>query len=237
MKKILNFAIFIITSSGFAQEKSPNLILKTTPSYIFDFDNTFTIGAEYFLKKHLSVQGEFGYGNTNQNLLIGAFRESLSEQKQYRNYDVFRGKTEVRFYSQKGKYSVPDGFYTAIEVFYKYVGKEAEFLVGRDFNNFTPDYWEKVLANKKRQVFGSHFKIGRQFYIFDANPTKKKRWLCDFYMGLGFRNINNQLEYDGKRELDQIRQNGNDFGKIYNEQGKQNIISGSMGFKIGYLVF
>jgi hypothetical protein len=235
MKK-LSILLLFLSLKSFSQEKPANLILKTTPSYIFDIDNTFTIGAEYFLKKYMSVQTEIGYGNTNQNLLIAAIRQSLSEQKPYRNFDVFRGKVEMRFYTKKADNHVPDGFYYAVEGFYKYVGKEDYIRIGRDAVNFQPEYWEFVVANKKRQVFGSHFKIGRQFYIFDANPNKMKKWMFDFYMGIGFRNINNRTVYDSKREFDQINTNGNDFGKIFNENGKQNIISGTLGFKLGYII-
>lgn len=237
MKKLLFCLLFAVPISIFAQEQKPKFILKTTPSYIFDIDNTFTLGAEYLVRKNMSIQGEVGYGNTNQNLLIGAIHQSVEEQKPYRNFDVVRAKTEIRFYSRKKTNAYPTGLYHAIEVFYKYIGKESEMLVGRNASNFTADYWEKVLVNKNRQVFGSHFKLGSQFYIFDANIEKPKHWLCDFYIGLGFRNINNRLSYDSKREFDQIGGNNRGFGKIFTDSGQQNIVSGTLGFKLGYIIY
>lgn len=237
MKKLLFLLLFAFSLTVFAQEQKPKIILKTTPSYIFDIDNTFTIGAEYLVKRNMSLQGEFGYGNTNQNLLIGAIHQNLSEQKPYRNFDVVRAKAEIRFYSRKKAVTFPVGLYNAIELFYKYIGKEDEMIVGRNAINFVPDYWEKVSVNKNRQVFGSHFKIGRQFYIFDGNSEKPKRWLCDFYLGLGFRNINNRLSYDSKREFDQIGGNNRGFGKVFTDNGQQNIVSGTFGFKLGYIIY
>ncbi len=236
MKKLLILLIFLVSVEGFAQEEKSKLILKTTPSYIFDFDNTFTLGAEYRVRQYVSLQGEVGYGNTNQNLLIGAFRDNFSDQNDYRNFNVFRGKAEVRFYSRKNKKTFPQGYYNAVEVFYKYIGKESFQRVGRDAINFVPEYFEQVLVRKSRQVYGSHFKIGNQFYIFDGDPKKRKRWLCDVYLGVGFRNIDNQMSYDTKRESDQITGTNRGFGKIFNDNGKQLIVSGTLGFKLGYLI-
>ena len=236
MKKLFVLLLFLVSTEGFAQEEPPRVILKTTPSFIFDFDNTFTLGAEYRIKKYVSLQGEIGYGNTNQNLLIGIFKDNISSQNGFRNNDVFRGRAEVRFYSQKNRRAFPQGYYYAIEGFCKYVGKETFERVGRDAIDFVPEYFEQVLVNKTRKVYGSHFKVGSQFYIFDGDPQKRKRWLFDVYLGLGFRTINNQLSYDSKRENDRLNEGNRGFGKIFNDNGKQPMISATLGFKLGYAI-
>jgi hypothetical protein len=235
MKKII---ILIIISFQFtlAQEKvkPKSIILKTTPSYIFDFDNSFTIGVERFFGSNKSGNFEIGYGNTNQNLLMGV--QDWDRNDRYRNLNIFRSKIELKRYSNKNLDFLPKGSYSSVELFGKYLYKRGFLQVNRNVVNFQPEYTEYVLSTQQRSVWGSHIKFGRQFYIFDDNQNKKSRFMMDVYAGVGFRAINNRIDYPNRSETDQFWLDNIYFGKIYTDEGKLAVLSGTLGFKIGYQI-
>ena len=233
--KFILSCFFVLLGFGlFGQKKDSTKIkniLKTTPSYIFDFDNTFTIGLEHYLKNNKSIQMELGYGNSNQNLLI-AYEGNQSSA--YKGFNNFRLRSELRFYVINKNSMFPLGTYTSIELFGKYIYKNSYQSVGRNVINWTPSYYEYVLINQKRTVFGSHIKFGYQFKILNNN--QKSRMLMDIYGEIGFRAIYNYYDYPGKLDTDQNWNIQGSFGKIFDSQGKIGVISATAGFKLGYIL-
>ncbi|MGL4630713.1 MAG: hypothetical protein ACRCVT_05845 [Leadbetterella sp.] len=243
-KKSISACLIVLgccfTASLFAQKKDTlqkpiKNILKTTPGLIFDFDNTFTIGWEHFLKPDKSIQSEFGYGNTNQNLLIGIFE--TYESSEFKNYDVYRGKVEMKkYFNRNSKFETPKA-YMAIEIFGKFLRKSQEITVGKLVTNGTPEYYENISARYKKNVFGSHLKLGHPFTITKYSKSKNPKLIIDLYAGIGFRRIQNDIEYVGKSDTDLFWNEFRTIGGIfrYNDESIY-IISATAGFKLGYVL-
>ncbi len=243
MKTLFTFLLLtVISQKVFSQSLDSihikrNFILKTTPSYIIDFDNTFTLGAERFYNKNKSLQAEFGYGNSNQNLLIGLTNGFYyGENTQYRNFNNYRIKFEHKRYFSNLKTNEIDGSYFAIELFSKIITKKTEMPIGRNLINNLPEYYEKLPMHYKKFVIGSHLKLGYQFYIFDDNQKKSSPFLADLYVGFGFRRIQNTISYDSKKENDSQPNNFQTFGSVLTGPGKSLIVSATLGFKLGYVI-
>ncbi len=243
MKKLFTFLLFTaIPQKNYGQSMDSinikrNFILKTTPSYIFDFDNTFTLGAERFYANNKSIQAEFGYGNSNQNLLVGITNGFYyGENDEYRNFNNYRIKLEHKRYFLNSNSTQIEGSYFGFEVFSKIITKKSDIPVGRNVINNRPEYYENLPVNYKKFVIGSHLKLGHQFYIFDDNVKRKSALLADIYVGLGFRRIQNTISYDSKRENDFEPNNFETFGSVLTGPGKNYIVSATLGFKLGYVI-
>jgi hypothetical protein len=239
--KILALLYIFSTGCTFAQRDSvvvrtPFTVLKTSPLSIFDLDNSFTIGIERSINKNQSVQAEIAYGNSNWNLWTRS-DDFINGRSEFRDFNIFWARTEWRRYRFANIGTLPEGNYVAVEAFFKYVGKRDFFEVGRGAINFQPSYFEFVEGNKRKIVGGTHFKLGRQSFIFDDNPSKEPRFLLDFYIGLGFRIIDYRFTYDDKSPEDTIPINSNRlFGTIANVNETTAFVSGTLGFKLGYLL-
>jgi hypothetical protein len=234
---LLAFPLICFAQKNDSLPKPIYNILKTTPSYIFDFDNTFTIGIEHFYKANKSIQGEIGYGNSNQNLLIGLVDGGFnSDNLRYKNFDNYRTKIELKRYIRRySRYTIPAS-YGALEIFGKFIKKKDYVAVGRNVSNNTPEYYEQVLALYKKNVFGSHIKYGQQFSFFDDNPNKKSKLILDIYFGLGFRVVKYNLWYEGKKENDRVNSGFSSFGQFFGSNEDTILPSATLGFKFGYIL-
>lgn len=246
MKIIITTAVLLLTSVGslLAQARDSVftmdsfVVLKTSPLGLFDLDNAFTVGLEKSIGINKAIQLEAGYGNSNANLWAnssGIFGSNSSND--FRDYQVFRLRTEWRRYGFAEISHLPEGSYFAVEGFFKYVGKRDFFQVGREVINFQPTYFEFVEGNKRKIVGGSHVKFGRQAFIFNDNPAKEPRFLLDFYIGLGFRIVDFRFTYDSQRPNDiPSFQNNQLFGTIAEINETTPFVSGTLGVKLGFLL-
>jgi hypothetical protein len=125
----------------------------------------------------------------------------------------------------------PTGIYTAFELLYKRVNFNQEANVGRECEEGRCNYFEIVRYKVLRNVVGYHLKIGGQALI-------EKRVVLDFYTGLGFRNI--YVKTPGRGIVESRGWWGEEEGYITiypNSQGNYRLISGNLGFKVGYLIY
>jgi|GEM_PF-1104474 hypothetical protein len=239
--KTLVLLYILSTTCTFAQRDSvaihtPFIVLKTSPLSVFDIDNSLTIGIERSFNKNQSYQVEVGYGNSNWNLWT-QFDDFIDPRNKFRDFNIFRARTEWRRYRFADIGTLPEGNYIAVEAFFKYVGKRDFYNVGREVIAGQPSYFEFMEGNKRRIVSGTHFKIGRQSFIFDDNPDKEPHFLLDFYVGLGFRIIDYRFTYDDQNPDDMAPfQNSRLFGTIDPINKTLPTVSGTLGIKLGYLL-
>ncbi|GAB2632326.1 hypothetical protein GCM10027035_28290 [Emticicia sediminis] len=239
MKKIYISSFFIaffgVLSLGSHAQDSLNkahLILKIAPLTMFDIDNTFEFAAEHRLgqSKRWTLSEQLGYGAGVANLWgenndFGPAREH------------YRVKVEVRRYDKKA--SNMAGGYLAYELFYKQVNDELNRSVGRECDGGPCAYFETLDYPVSKYVVGATIKVGYQARL--RNEDKKKtKFVFDFYVGLGVRRIMIDHKIDGA-----ATQNnswfGNDgffpFGSFGYADRAYNIPHGSLGIRLGYLVF
>lgn len=233
---LLPFESVIAQSTDSISTPTSFTIIKTSPLAVFDLDNSLTIGFEKSIGINKSVQVEAGYGNSNWNLWAQS-DNFIDSRDDFRDYNIGRIRTEWRRYNFADLGKLPEGNYIGIEGFFKYVGKKDFFQVGREVINFQPTYFEFVEGNKRKIVGGTHVKLGRQSFIFNDNPIEEPRFLLDFYIGLGFRIIDYRFTYDDKKPEDTVPFNSNRlFGTIADINQTTPLISGTLGFKLGYLL-
>lgn len=233
MKYIFSVVLsFLCLSEAFAGADSTRIhILKTNPLSPFDFDNSFNMAYERFFRKDRSFQVEAGYGNTDINLLMG------QNNNEWRGFHVIKARTEFRKYSSKSLSTLPEGSYIGLELFYKTVFKHEDLNIGREPVAGTPQYWQYVDGVIRKTVGGSHFKIGRQFYVLDSFVEKKRRLLMDVHIGLGFRVVDNRYNYKNKRSDDFLgRDSMRTFATFAPANQTTPYVSATIGFKLGYLL-
>lgn len=239
MKKIYISAFFIaffgvlsIDSDAQDSLNKAHLILKIAPLTMFDIDNTFEFAAEHRLgqSKRWTLSEQLGYGAGVANLWgenndFGPAREH------------YRVKVEARRYDKKA--SNMAGGYLAYELFYKQVNDELNRSVGRECDGGPCAYFENLDYPVSKYVVGATIKVGYQARL--KNEDKKKtKFVFDFYVGLGVRRIMIDHKIDGA-----ATQNnswfGNDgsfpFGGFGYADRAYNIPHGSLGIRLGYLVF
>ncbi len=239
MKKNYLIAVFIaflgvLSMDSHAQDSlnKAHLILKIAPLTMFDIDNTFEFAAEHRLgqSKRWTLSEQLGYGAGVANLWgenndFGPAREH------------YRVKVEARRYDKKA--SNMAGGYLAYELFYKQVNDELNRSVGRECDGGPCAYFENLDYPVSKYVVGATIKVGYQARL--KNEDKKKtKFVFDFYVGLGVRRIMIDHKIDGA-----ATQNnswfGNDgsfpfWGFGYADRA-YNIPHGSLGIRLGYLVF
>lgn len=242
MRIITFILLFLSIGNAVAQADSaavqtPFTVIKTSPLSVFDLDNSFTIGVEKSINKNQSYQVEIGYGNSNWNLWTrsGNFIDSRNE---FENFNIIRLRTEWRRYRFRNIGTLPEGGYFAVEGFFKYVGKRDFYNVGREVIGGQPSFFEFVEGNKRKIVGGTHFKLGWQSFVFNDNPDKEPHFLLDFYVGLGFRIIDYRFTYDDQNPDDTLAfQSSRLFGTIAPVNETSPLVSGTLGFKLGYLLY
>lgn len=239
MKKIYISAFFIaffgVLSIGSHAQDSLNkahLILKIAPLTMFDIDNTFEFAAEHRLgqSKRWTLSEQLGYGAGVANLWgenndFGPAREH------------YRVKVEARRYDKKA--SNMAGGYLAYELFYKQVNDELNRSVGRECDGGPCAYFENLDYPVSKYVVGATIKVGYQARL--RNEDKKKtKFVFDFYVGLGVRRIMIDHKIDGAATQNNLWF-GNDgsfpFGGFGYADRAYNIPHGSLGIRLGYLVF
>ncbi|GAA4454288.1 hypothetical protein GCM10023189_20540 [Nibrella saemangeumensis] len=168
-------------------DNPPRWVIKFSPQHLFDPDNTVQFGLERILSHRQSVQGEFGYGSGVMNL----YRNS--ESSQYLLPEYWRGRAEWRFYTNRYRTNrnfnvnvrspAPLGNYLAVELFYKQANAFERFSAGRECVGGQCAYFEQLETAVMKYVWGSHFKVGRQFVA----GTENNRLVLDMYLGVGIR--------------------------------------------------
>ena len=158
-------------------EPDRRTVVKFAPLSLFDPDNTVQFGVERLFDQHNAAHIEVGYGWQGMNL----WRNSQNDQ--YGNREIWRGRVEWRYYLKKT--NQPQGQYVAIEGFYKQIDAQETGTIGIGCTSGPCQYYQVVSSPIHKYVWGGHIKFGRQFAL-----TTNKRLLADVYLGLGFRRRN-----------------------------------------------
>jgi hypothetical protein len=161
---------------GYSQDNSQVVaIIKTMPSTVLDFDNTFTLGVEVPLNAHWAIQQDIGWGNAHT-----AYWQSL--RNQYPNKTNWRFRTQARYYSNESKY-IDGRTYIGIEYFRKDVFINELKNVGQGCSQpFNCAYFEESNVRTHRVVSAFHLKFGCQMKF-------SQRLLFDVFTGFGIREI------------------------------------------------
>ncbi|MVM36048.1 DUF3575 domain-containing protein [Spirosoma sp. HMF4905] len=153
-------------------EQSQRWVVKFAPLSLFDPNNTVQFGIERLLGQHQSIQAEFGYGPQAMNL----WRNSTSSR--YSDNEIWRGRAEWRYYWHGG----PIGSYMALEGLYLQKNAYENGTVGIGCETGPCQYYQLYSSPIAKRVWAGHLKFGRQFPL-----SPDKRFLADFYGGLGVR--------------------------------------------------
>ncbi|QHT67112.1 DUF3575 domain-containing protein [Rhodocytophaga rosea] len=202
--------------------RQPHYIIKWAPLSLVDQDNTVQFGIEYLFKGPVSLQQEIGYGWFSFN--------GNSDNGVYINREIWRSRTEVRFYvANNGQIKRPHGAYLALEFLYKRMNYTKEDNVGRECENGDCEYFEKMNYKLFRDVYGFHGKMGVQFII-------EKRLALDVYIGGGLRSVVVKSPGLSAENNNLMEDRGFVLSKPM-ELGQYTMLSMSGGFKIGYLIY
>jgi hypothetical protein len=150
------------------------VVIKTTPSLIFDVDNTPTLAAEWLFSKNWGLQQEIGWGNAHIN-------PWQNQRDRFPNKENWRFKTQIRYYSKKLLQS-DTRFYTAFEWFRKEIFITQNQYIGQDCSTSTNvcGYFKQTDVNTRRSVSVLSIKFGLQFSVY-------RRMMIDLYLGGGMR--------------------------------------------------
>jgi len=183
-------------------------VIKFAPYSLADIDGTVQGAVEYVINPSFSIQQELGYGRF-------AFWAVDNQPRIPRT--VFRARTELRWYLSRYEQN-PEGFYLALEAFYKYVS------MARDEEVNMGSYFQKLEYQRIKNVVGGHFKVGWQVRLSD-------RWLIDLYTGVGVRAI--YIDTPGRPAS--IWSTRRLFGE--RPPGTYVLPSLAMGLKVGYILY
>ena len=212
-------------------------VIKLAPLSLLDQDATVQGGLEYRTGVRTSVQGEFGYGWKGLSLI-------KSDLDKFASVNLWRGRAEVRFYTSHYRTNrrqgiairsdVPLGNYWAIEGLYKQINLIDQINVySAEASSATGSY---VLTGSQRvpisrNVFGGHVKIGRQFAFYDPYRRVFSRTLIDMYVGVGVREIRNQVS---PRPFNPFPTCGCGIGRSLTNEGNFIAPSITAGLKLGF---
>jgi hypothetical protein len=199
----------------------PLFVVKWAPLGLIDFDPTMQFGLEYLPSGMWSVQQEVGYGRFGYS---GFFTPDEEDTQQK---EVWRFRTEARKYLSHRR-PKPTGAYLAFEVLYKRVNYKGNEEIGRNCVNGRCEYKELVQNKIFKDALGFHIKFGVQSRI-------GKRAVLDCYMGIGGRSVNVKAT---NKELEEFWKDDHQI-MVANPQrpGNYGLISGNLGFKLGYLLY
>ncbi|MBC3786218.1 hypothetical protein [Spirosoma utsteinense] len=196
MKLLYLIGLLVITSAAAAQDstialrKPARVVIKFAPlSLLFDQDATLQGALEFRTGIRTAVQAEFGYGWRT----LSPFDSDL---KDFVDAEVWRGRAEVRFYTNRYRTNrrqgiairsdFPLGNYWAIDGLFKQINVvDRDYAYQPVFDSAAPRY--HGLARTSRYALGSHLKIGRQFAFYDPHNRLFSRTLIDIYIGAGVR--------------------------------------------------
>ncbi|GAB3325901.1 hypothetical protein GCM10027299_24620 [Larkinella ripae] len=214
-------------------DHQPRWVIKVAPLALFDPDNTIQAGAERLLggrrgRSRHAVQAEFGYGWKGMNLYP-------DRRDNYQKFETWRARAEWRRYSgryrssRKPHFAVPPiGRYFAIETFFKQLSILDETTIGRECENGNCAYFERGTFPMYRTVWGMHAKFGRQ-YVFTM--PSDNRFLLDFFVGLGFRNLTPYRFTASAADVFQFTSSG-----FWRARYSGVIPSATLGIKLGYVL-
>ena len=224
-------------------------VIKLAPLSLLDQDATVQGGLEYRTGVRTSVQGEFGYGRKGLSLLG-------SDLKNFASAEVWRGRAEVRFYTNRYRTNrrqgiairstVPLGNYWAIEGLYKqinivklgkvYKAEELPATGSSSPGSQQAPVTQYVISSQQipitRFVVGSHLKIGRQFAFYDPYRHFFSRTLVDIYIGAGVRWAINEVPPPAG--INPFPTCGCGIGRSFTRQEGQLTPSLTAGLKIGF---
>lgn len=215
-----------------AQKDSSEVrLFKISPLHLFDLDNGLSFAFEKQYSEKKSWQVEAGYGHSSANFWI-ALSEDFNGNTDFKGFNNFRLRGELRKYLAGNKNTMPEGSYYAFELMSKYVFKNSDIEIGRDPIGGVAQYFERVNGRISKIVVGSHFKLGKQFYFDDS-----QLWLIDVFAGIGFRVVANSFAYDSKKALD-IPAFGQrtSIGTIIDANRTAPIVSGTFGLKFSRIL-
>jgi hypothetical protein len=178
-------------------------------------------GLEYVPAGKWSVQQELGYGAFGYS---GVFSPNGNST---RNKEVWRSRTEARLYLSNYR-PKPTGAYLAFEMLYKRVNYIGNERIPRNCENGSCEYRQAVDYKIFKDVVGFHFKFGVQAAV-------SKRVALDFYVGIGGRNATVRTN---NKELEEIwKKERQSFVANPSKPGSYGLISGNLGFKVGYFLY
>ena len=201
-------------------------VVKIAPLSLVDPYNTFQAGFEYVPRRGIwSVQAEAGYGDYRTHA-DRSVRRSFNTGQERLLLENRRLRTEVRLYTE-GNETRPAGFYVAGETMYRRSNWRGERSVGRECENGTCAFFESVVYTMHKDVLAFHGKAGYQAATWD-------RLLFDMYVGLGMRYV-----WVHSRELgnDDLNEGRPSFSVDPGRPGRYRLVSGALGFKLGYLLY
>ncbi len=165
--------------------RKPVVVLKLAPLTLFEFQNTFELGAEVRMSDRMSIQGQLGYA---PDWLIWE-----SSTTQYTNRENWRGRLETRWYIghprrtvRSGPPAFPLGRYVAIDLLYKQMNTINQQTIGRQCTGGCA-YFEKTRDLTTRYIGGIGIKLGSQTVIGYQRSTGAPSWLLDAYVGVSIR--------------------------------------------------
>jgi hypothetical protein len=206
--------------------RKPLGVVKIAPLSLVDPYNTFQAGFEYVPKRGAwSLQGEAGYGDYRTHA-DQAMRRSFNTGRARLMLENWRLRAEVRLYTE-GYDTRPVGFYVAGETMYRRSNWRGERSVGRECENDVCAYFESISYTMHKDVLAFHGKAGYQ-------AATRERLLFDMYVGLGMRYVwvhSPQLGNNGMGE------DWRTFNVDPGRPGRYRLVSGALGFKLGYLLY
>ena len=212
-------------------------VLKFAPLSMLDPHSTIQFGAETKIGKRSTLQQELGYGH------VSFSTAGASTHNKYPDREVWRARTEYRFYYQRTKTPFL-GNYFAVDLLFKQLNASRNVAFGRacegggNFNGFFGGgcgYYEYQNKTLYRYTWGLNFKFGRQITIPETNL------LLDFYAGFGLRYIHNPATtssltplYEGEQIQDASNRYNSRLFEDFQPGNSYFMPSLSGGFKIGY---
>jgi hypothetical protein len=202
-------------------------VIKIAPLSLADPYNTFQAGFEYVPRRGIwSVQAEAGYGDyrthfdrsTRRNFNTGRARFMLEN---------WRLRSEARLYLE-GRPAGPVGFYVAGETMYRRSSWRGESSIGRECEDRVCAFFELTPYTMHKDVLAFHGKAGTQLAAWE-------RLLFDLYFGAGIRYV--WVHSPQLGENDTLGENGWIFNIDPGRPGRYRLVSASLGFKVGYLLY
>ena len=211
-------------------------VLKFAPLSMLDPHSTIQFGAEGKIGKRSTLQQELGYGH------VSFSTAGNSTHSKYPDREVWRARTEYRFYYQRTKTPFL-GNYFAVDLLFKQLNASRDISIGRaceEGNNFGGfgrgcNYYQYENRTLYRYTWALNFKFGHQLRVPETN------FLFDFYAGFGLRYIHNPSLissltplYEGEQIQDASNRYSSRLFEDFQPGNSYFMPSLSGGFKIGY---
>ncbi len=207
--------------------RKPLGVIKIAPLSLIDPYNTFQAGFEYVPRRGTwSLQAEAGYGDYRTHA-DRSVRRNFNTTRARFMFENWRLRTEVRLYTE-GNATRPVGFYVAGETMYRRSNWSGQTSVGRECEDGVCAYFEITPYTIHKDVLAFHGKAGYQLATWE-------RLLFDLYAGVGMRYV--WVHSPQLGDNDSLGENGWTFNIDPGRPGRYRLVSGAMGFKVGYLLY